>query len=66
MLEFNKRQYIITKVNKSTNNCRQLFKIVRNLLEKKDENPMPPSISNSQLAEEFAEFFHTKIEKIRE
>ena len=27
---------------------------------------MPPSTSNSQLAEEFAEFFHTKLEKIRE
>ena len=27
---------------------------------------MPPSTSNSQLAEEFAEFFHTKIEKNRE
>ena len=24
---------------------------------------MPPSTSKSQLAEEFAEFFHTKIEK---
>ena len=27
---------------------------------------MPPSTSNSQLSEQFVEFFHTKIEKIRE
>ena len=27
---------------------------------------MPPSTSNSQLAEEFTEFSHTKIEIIRE
>ena len=27
---------------------------------------MPPSISNSQIADEFAELFHTKIERIRE
>ena len=30
---------------------------------KTDENPMPSSNSNSQLAEEFVEFFHTKKEK---
>ena len=28
MLEFNKRQYIINKVNESNNNSRQLFKLV--------------------------------------
>ena len=31
-LDFNKRQYIIAKVNESTNNCKQLFKLVGNLL----------------------------------
>ena len=66
MLEFNERHHIITKVNDSTKNSRQLFKLVGNLLGKKDENPMPPSTSNSHLAEEFAEFFHTKIEKFWE
>ena len=66
MLEFSKRQCIITRVNESNNNSRQLFKLVENFLGKKDENPMPPSTSNSQLAEEFMEFFHAKIEKNRE
>ena len=33
---------------------------------KKHENPVPQSTSNSQLAEEFTEFFHTKIENNRE
>ena len=65
MLEFNKGQYIINKVNESTNTSRQLFKVVGNLLGKKDVHPMPPSTSNSQLGEEFAEFFHTKIERIK-
>ena len=50
-----------------SHHSRQIFKLVGNLLlGKKDENPMPPSTSNSQLAEEFVEFFHTKIERIRE
>ena len=66
MLEFSKRHYILTKVNESTKNSRQLFKLVGFLLVKKDENPMLPSTSNSQLAEEFLEIFHTKIELIRE
>ena len=56
----------MNKVNESTNNSRQLFKFAANLLGTKDENPMPPSTSNSQLAEEFVEFFHTKIERIGE
>ena len=63
MLEFNKLQYIITKVNESTNNSKQQFKLVGNLLGKEDENPMPPSTSNSQLTEDFAEFFNSKIQK---
>ena len=66
MLKLNKRHYIINRVSESTNNSRQLFKLVGNLHGKKDENPMPPSTSNSLLDEEFAEFFYTKIEKIRE
>ena len=63
MLEFNKRHYIITKVNESTNDSRMLFKLVGNLLRKKDKNTMSPSTSNSQLVEEFMKFFHNKIEK---
>ena len=66
MLGINKRQYIITKVNEPTNKSRQLFKLVGNLLGKNDKNPMPLSTSSSHLAEEFTEFFHTKIETIRE
>ena len=64
MLVFNKTHYIFTKVNESTNNFRQLFKLVGNLLGKKDKNPMPPSTSNNKLAEKFMAFFHTKIEKL--
>ena len=64
MLEFNKRHYIISKVSKSTKNSRQLLKLVGNLLEKKDENSMPPITSNSQLVEEFVDVFLTKIENI--
>ena len=66
MIKFNKIYYIITNVSESTNNSRQLFKFGGNLLVKKNENPMPQSTSNNQLAVEFMEFFHTKIEGIRE
>ena len=58
MLEFNKTDYIITKVSELANNSRQLFKLVLG------KNSKPPSPNNSQLAENFAEFFHAKTEKI--
>ena len=65
MLEFHKRHYLVTKVEEATTDSRQLFQLVGSLLGCKQENPLPEATSDSILAEEFASFFHEKIDNIR-
>ena len=65
MLEFQKRHYLVTKVEEATTDSRQLFQLVGSLLGRKEENPLPEATSDSILAEEFASFFHDKIDNIR-
>ena len=54
------------QVTEATNDPKKLFRIVNNLLGKKNRNPLPPTTNNRQLAEEFADFFLNKTEIIRE
>ena len=63
MLEFQKRYYLVTKVEEATLDSKQLFQLVGNLLGCKDDNPLPETTSDSALAEDFASFFHDKIDK---
>ena len=63
MLEFNKRNYITTKITKATNNSRQLFNIIGCLLERNEGNPIPQEAEDRQLAEDFVDYFLGKIEK---
>ena len=65
MLEFQKMHYLVTKVEEATTDSRQLFQLVGTLLGCKEENPLPEATSDSILAEEFAGFFHDKIDNIR-
>ena len=65
MLEFQKRHYLVTKVEEATTDSKQLFQLVGSLLGCKEENPLPEATSDSILAEEFAGFFHDKIDNIR-
>ena len=65
MLEFHKRHYLVAKVEEATTDSRQLCQLVRTLLGHKEENPLPEANSDSILAEEFAGFFHDKIDNIR-
>ena len=65
MLEFQKRHYLVTKVDEVTLGSRQLFQLVGNLLGCKEDNPLPETTSNSALVEDFASFFHNKINNIR-
>ena len=65
MLEFHKRNYLVTKVEEATTDSRQLFQLVGSLLGRKEENPLPEATSDSILAEDFASFFHEKIDNIR-
>ena len=65
MLEFQKRHYLVTKVEEATTDSKQLFQLVGSLLGCKEDNPLPEATRDSALAEDFASFFHDKINNIR-
>ena len=65
MLEFKKRHYLLTKVAEAMTDSKQLFQLVGSLLGHKEDNPLPEATSDSALAEDFASFFHDKINNIR-
>ena len=65
MLEYNKRHHLV-KIIKKINKDKQLFKALHSILGNKNENQLPMDTTNSQLAEDFADFFLNKIDKIRE
>ena len=52
MLEFQKRHYLVTKVEKATTDSKQLFQLVGTLLGHKEDNPLLEATSNSALAED--------------
>ena len=65
MLEFQKRHSLVTKVEEATTDSKQLFQLVESLLGCKEDNPLPEATSNSAPVEDFASFFHDKIDSIR-
>ena len=66
MIRFNKRSSIASLVQSSEKDAKKLFKIMNSILGRNDDNPMPPSKTDKQLAEDFASYFSEKIDKIRE
>ena len=66
MLNYNKRASLATLVEAAEKDSKKLFRIVNNLLGRKEENPMPLGKMESTLAEEFATFFLEKIDRIRD
>ena len=66
MLDYNKRHYLVTKVNEANKDSKQLFRALNSILGNKNEKPLPTGTTNSQLAEDFADFLLNKINKIRE
>ena len=58
-----KKTHISYKLNDNKNKTRNLYKILKSLTKLKDENPMPPVESPSDLPNKFADFFLNKIEK---
>ena len=66
MLNYYKWNHLVSLVIEAQNDSKQLFRIVNSRLGKKNENPLPKANSNSKLAENFASYFHTKIDTIRE
>ena len=66
MLKAAKEAFISADIVSHRNDIRYLYKVVTNLSGVRKENPMPPSESDQLLAEEFADFFIPKINKIHE
>ena len=66
MLSYYKRNHLVGQVIEAQNNSKQLFRIVDSILGKKNENPLQKANSNRELAENFASYFHVKIDTIRE
>ena len=66
MLYYYKHNHLVCQVIEAQNDSKQLFRIVDSILGKKKENPLPQAKSNKELAENFASYFHTKIDTIRE
>ena len=50
----------------NSNNIKELFKIVNKLMGSNNDNPLPPGRTSEETAEDFAEFFLNKINKIQQ
>ena len=66
MLNYYKRNHLVGQVKDAQNDSKQLFRIVDRILGRKNENPLPKAASTLELTEDFASYFHTKIDTIRE
>ena len=66
MLECNKRHHLVTMIKETNKDSKQLFKTLDSILGNKNDNQLPTGSTDSQLAEEFADFFLNKIDRIRE
>ena len=54
------------KVEECKGDTRKLYSLVRYLTGTKVQNPMPSSIGDKKLANDFADYFIEKIQKIRD
>ena len=61
-----KMEVISNKVKECRSDSQKLYALVNNLLGTKASNPLPESNSDEDLAEEFAEFFLSKVLQIRD
>ena len=66
MLEYNKRHHLVTTIKETNKDPKQLFRALHCILGNKNENQLLKGTTNSQLAEDFADYFLEKIDKIRE
>lgn len=60
-----KRKYLLREFDKLKGNTKGMFNLVNKLTGSTSVNPLPDSESKDKLADEFADFFIGKIEKIR-
>ena len=66
LLTYKKCQFLSKRINECKGDTKKLYSIINTVTGSKQTNPMPPSNSDAELAESFADFFVTKIDKIRE
>ena len=66
MLDYNRRHHMVTRIVEANKDSKQLFRALNSLLGNKNENPLPTGTTNDHLAEDLADFFLNKIDKIRE
>ncbi len=62
---FRNKQYS-TMVEENKDNPITLFRVINKSLHRKQSSPLPPGLTNAQLAQTFSDFFTNKIDKIRE
>ena len=56
---------LIEKVDDCRHDTKGLYALVANLTSTKSENPLPPNLSDEDMANTFTDYFMEKIEKIR-
>ena len=56
---------MVTIITETTKDFKQLFKALDSILRNKNGNQLPMGTTDSQLAEDFANFFLNTIDKIR-
>ena len=63
---FKKKQSINKKVLDCKKDTKELFHLVNRLIGNTTQNPLPPNKTDEELVEDFAKFFQSEIQKIRE
>ena len=66
MLKEAKKNTISENIYACNRDTRQLYKLVSELTSSVKENPLPIGKSNNELAEEFVDFFLSKIQQIHD
>ena len=66
MLKATKKATLSEKINKCVRDSKKLYKFMSNITGTTKTIPMPTASSDEQLANEFAEFFIGRINKIRD
>ena len=65
-LHYFKQQSLSKRILDCKGNAKELFLLVNKLTGSIAQNPLPPNKTDEELAEDFARYFLSKIEKIRE
>ncbi len=62
---FRNKQYS-DMIDENRDDPTTLFRVINKSLHRNQSSPLPPGLTNAQLAEKFSDFFAEKIDKIRE